>query len=71
MQPNRKKVSAGEEWFVQLVPGANAIAVEIDEVTRATVVLRRVADLHYRPKGYDVPVRYARQDITFLERLPR
>jgi hypothetical protein len=62
------RVRPGETWFAVLPGEVTCACVQIDEITRKTVALRREPDLD---GGRDKAVaRYARGDVRFVERLP-
>lgn len=62
-----RRYHAGETWFVKLPRGELVIAVELDEVTEATIVLRRVPDLGWQKMSE--PYRFKRAEVEFVEQL--
>lgn len=64
----KPRLHVGDTWFVVLPQGIACTCVEIDEVTRKTVALRRVADLRLSSEA--VANRYVRVDVRFIERIP-
>jgi len=63
----KPRLHAGDTWFVVLPQGVACCCVEVDEVTRKTVALRRVADLGLTAES--ISSRYVRADVRFVERL--
>ena len=60
------RLRPGDTWFAVL-PGEVACAcVQIDEITRKTVALRREPDLGSRKND---AARYAKADVRFVERV--
>lgn len=62
-------LAVGETWFVKL-PGSLQIAcVEVDELTRRTVVLRMQSDIG-QSYANAMAGRYEQHDVKFIERVP-
>lgn len=61
--------ATGEIWFIQLDRGCLVLAVEIDEVTAKTCVLRVMADASTKPEAVGMVRRFRTSDVTFLERV--
>lgn len=68
--PRRPNPLAGEVWFIQREPKHPLVTAEIDEATHRTVVIRWLDDGALQAKASQVPARYWKKDLTFVEQVP-
>lgn len=61
------RLRSGDTWFAILPGEVICACVQIDEITRRTVALRREPDLG-SGRNTDA-ARYAKQDVRFVERV--
>lgn len=69
LKQKHAKLLPGHIWFIKLPPSLHVLAVEIEELTPNTVVLRRRADLGDGIFEHLLG-RYLVSDVQFIERVP-
>ena len=62
------RLRPGDTWFAVLPGEVICACVQIDEITRKTVALRREPDLG-SGRNNDA-ARYAKEDVRFVEKVP-
>jgi hypothetical protein len=67
--PRFRRLAPGQIWRVQKKRGHPVLTAEIDEVTQETVMVRWADDGAIQVKSDALPLRYARADLKFLEKV--
>ena len=67
--PRFRRVVPGQVWFVQKQPGSAVLTASVDEVTRETVMLSWLNDGAVQVRPDSLPLRWARCDLKFLEKV--
>lgn len=67
---SKRTPAVGETWFIQLDRGCLVLAVEVDELTERTCLLR-IVESHGTPAANGAVRRFRTSDVTFLEVVDR